>query len=630
MKKMISILVATLMLLTSVSVFASATRPEAIALDVTTKANITNTKIDTTGVEVKLVDGNTAVRNTSGGNWDTMFDGKGMVGGFYSNNEGTVTKLIVDGSNYKASSTVYKVKGTERWYVQNDTDTPALEIKLTAPATFNTVKWTELRKEIKKYTFTFYNGEEKVGEYSGTFDSEDTNTNLFLRTVYLDGDVTADKIIFSIDEVFGTKIVSVTEMEFWKLDAEATVSVADGGEASHTSFGGINTIFDGVSTNATANRWATPAEDDLPTITVKFFNDVTLNTIRWSEVRKNIKTFTVTCYKDGVAILTKDGDLTDEVGGTSAYEREFELGQSVTVDEIKFEVKTLNSSNATSIAEMEFYNNLGENAPTATDAEGTAIASTSGYDLEYAFDGKHNGDGSTGKNRFLFVPFDETTSENIYTLPITISFDLGSNKTFNYAQLAELRCALGTIDVEVSTNGSVYNKVGTMPALGYKGSTSYEAIHSVSFDAVTARYVKFIINEMADLATLQADGSSSKGITINEISLFNYPELSDGKEAMIYPVIARGIERTELPDLRNVGTNVTISNTSGAAKSYILVGALYAEDGTLSDSIYSTVTVEAGKTRTFSIPVKAEGKTVRFFAWETTLAPLTGAVSVSK
>ena len=172
-----------------------------------------------------------------------------------------------------------------------------------------------------------------------------------------------------------------------------------------------------------------------------------------------------------------------------------------------------------------------------------------------------------------------------------------------------------------------------MPKQQYYGGTGQETTHSISFDSVTARYVKYEIQEMSDLATLTA-AESPESVTISEISLYSYPEISE--EAAIYPITARGsaVTADKLNTYENAHSCITLNNTTDAVKSYLLISASYDAEGKLKKVSMDEVEVEAGTARTFSKDVDTASyediSGVKIMAWETGLKALTRTVELEK
>ena len=604
MKKFISVLVVFVMALMSTSTFAlAADKPARVSYDgVDAKVESSWKKADTTGATVAA-----NVDTYSGfGAPDTIFDEVGMVG-------------TVEG-------TTWSDPNTNRWTTNNGTFT--LTIEFHKDVTFSQIKFTEFRKVIETYEITGFKDGVEVGKYSDSLTDKGTSTQLaYERTIDLDGNITVDTITFKgIPYSNITNVISICEMELWAKPVSASCDVP-----KFASGQDISAIVDGTGMDSVTQgwdaRWGCNASTN-PEITISFSENITFNTIKFYEVRKEISKCTITCYSGDNMVLDKyeyifpDGSS----GITSAYLRSVPLPKLVTADKVVFKVTGQNASNVISIQEMEFWNSV--KAPTVIDANGVSVAPQSNFTVDKMFDGAYTIDGNQ-VGKFGFIAFDgDNNNAQVYKTPITISFDLGSEKTFNYAELAELRCVLGEIDVLVSSDGDSYKKVGTMPKMEYNGSTGFEAIHSVSFDSVTARYVRYVIKEMATFDEIKGQGSQ-KAVTINEISLYDFPEI-DGK-AVIYPVYARGnVFNIDTDSYTNANNNITIKNTSGDDKEYILIGAAYNADGTLSNVYKNNVTVEANKTRTFTQNVAADKNNVKIFVWDINLAPLVECLSLEK
>ena len=466
------------------------------------------------------------------------------------------------------------------------------------------------------------------------------------------------KKIISILLVFVMSLMSVSAFAFEATkparvayDTGSTKCVAANasvvnGVASNDWYGGISKIIDGKGmvdgvtitngmklTDTTLNqeRWMSKNTGVTPAFEITFESAVAIDTIKWTEVRRIIGNYKFEFYNGDTKLdYTKSGEFTDtnQYDDNCVYLRSVPLDQVVVADKIVFTVEScLKTDRWVSILEIEFWSPT--KAPTITDADGTAVAPQTNYTpVSNMFDGRYTINGSQG-GKFSFVAFDSNKQNaQVYDTPITISFDLGSQKTFNYAELAELRCVLGEIEVHVSSDGVSYNKVATMPKMDYDGSTGFEAIHSVSFNPVTARYVRYVIKQMASYNEIKNQGSE-RAVTINEISLYNFPEI--GKEAVVYPVYARGAAYDiNNHSYVNANSNITIKNTSNVAKDYILIGAAYNADGTLSDVYKNDVRVEANTTRTFTQYVTANKNAVKIFVWDKNIAPIIECSSLVK
>ena len=661
MKKFLSILLVTLLVCSTTVAFADVERPDRITMvkdnEIVASANKTTVQTDSNvslaGTTVEI----DADRHTSFGQPAAILDGIGMVGSFIDND--TSKALITNGTS---TGTAIPTAST-RWVAKSTNVMPTFTITFTGDRTFNEVRWSEARRIIGSVEMDFYNDGVKVNATPKTVTFADTpsgdDNNVYLRKANLGENVTADKVVIRVTNLLRTdKNLSITEMEFGNSDV-ASVSVDMN---RNTSFGTAESLFDGIGmvgshinndsakaliTNATgtgtaiptaSTRWVAKATNVMPTFTVEFTGDRTFSEIRWTEARQVVGSVEVKVYNDNEVVLTKTVSPTSYEKKSDddnfVYLRIADLGAKVTGDKVEIAVKSIaRTDKVMSITEMEFWNGVSE--PSIVDATGAVIVpANNNYTIDKAFDGILN-ENTNEYTKFLAVAYvpESEESENYvvkYELPITISFDLGAERTFNYAQLNELRCAIGEIDVYVSSNGTSFEKIATMPKLGYDGDTSREYIHSVSFDAVTARYVKFVITEMASFEVLKENGTQ-KAVTISEISVYNYPTVSD--EVVVYPVQIYGRDiNANAENFKNSNTHVTVNNTSDYTKVYNVFGASYTSEGALDQVRYFNLEVAPGKQRTYNIPTFATMDSVKLgvFVWNSEMTPYMDAVTLEK
>lgn len=619
MKKFVSSILVLLMLtaMLPAAVWADTTEtanPERITAGGETVLDVACKKADTKNITVTTT---TAKAAAAFGDVETMFDGD------------------------KTTTTVSK---RFAWKA----DTANFTVTFASDVTFDTVQFWEFKQTIKKYTVTVKSsdGNEVFSLKDKELSANSDNTEkIYERTIKMGQNVTGRTVEFNFTcdkDIAG----SILEMEFLK----SAPTVTGENISTHTSFGGLDAIFDGIGmvggvdgdnktisengevTAYTINpyRWVNSNTSN-PILTIELKQDLTFSEIVWTECRKMITAATVECYLDGEKKKSVTQNFTDKKTTNNFFKRTISLGENVTADKVVLNL-TCDTDAVMSIAEMQFVSK--PDAPSIKDNNGNEVSAlTTNYTIDKAFDGVwKSGDTSVPYDSFMFTPYTGTDGANIYEVPITIQFDLGEEKTFNYAELAEQRCALGNIDVMVSNDKVKWEKAGTMPKLTYFGGTGQETIHSISFDSVTARYVRYVINEMADLATLQKD-ELAKAVTISEISLYNFPSVEISK---IYPVTARGNEVTAdgLNNFNNAHSNITIKNTSSEEKSYLLIGAAFTEDGVLKMVSVDEVSVEEGKERTFTRNVNTEGNKkisrVSIFAWTEDNMSVAEAVALDK
>jgi len=631
MKKIVSIILAALMIMSVATAFAAdVTYPENLASyankeDTKQSSNI---KCDTTGATVTVVEGET---HSTFGEPTAIFDGVGMA----STTDGTELPNPIDTS-----------VGNKKWrWFSYNTSTPAIKIEFPKALTFNKIVYTEARKRITGYTLTFKNNGEEVGTYKNAFTDSDTDSKgrnaLYLRSIDIGEAVTADEVVFKVDSA--PDIVSICEMEFTNgsitLDNASSILYTSGSQKVESMMDGITYQADGKPLNP-ADRIVING-GNYPKITVEFAEDITFDTIKHAEVRQMIQKYTVTASKDGAEVFEEefafdDGNNTTNLNTT--WIRSMSMGESVTADTVVIEVTELtNDTNVISIAEIEFWTTISPvtiKAEDETDIPGfqsSAIANVANG----AYDNKPAENNNT--NRFRFVAYDSANDYNVmYELPYTIEVDLGAEETFNYAELSELRCLFGAIEVWTSSDKEDWTLRGTMPKMTYEGNLYQEFVHSVSFNPVTARYVRYVIKEIADYNDIKG-GNKAATAHINEVAVCNYI----GEDAVkIYPIRTFGENSTSLvyeyikneetitEPYRTVNASVLINNDTNADKNYKILAAEYTAGGVLLSVNVKDVTVPKNTSRaenlTLVLDAKAEAQTckVSYMVWDgETLAP---------
>lgn len=633
MKKTISLLLSVLLILSAGAAFATE-RPANLAVwsesaVVENKVTLENSTCNLDGTTV-TVEG---AANTAFGDGNALVDGVGMA----------------DGVNIYAGTLITdytSIANSNRWMANDGAVLPKFTINFGKDITFNGVQFTEVRNLITGYKITWYNDGVEVDFAEGTISTTPNSANyLYLYEKDLGKTVVADKVVFEVTSRTNaiTNGLSITEIGFMN---KYSVSA----NTTHSSFGPASAMFDGVGM-ATADwaavpsdnskRWTTENGTVEPEITVNLGKTANVSAIRFTEIRKEIKDYTIICYKDGKQVLEKKGTLADPSASTVSFIRTIDLGQSVLADSVKMKF-THASTNVISIAEMEFIDR--PSAPSIVDADGNAIPVFDGKVIANAFDGKYDVTPADGKttNRYQFLAYDSANANTIAVkTPITIQFDLGTAETFNYAELSEFRCIFGEIDVYYYGE-SGWTLAGTMPKMEYGGEINTEYIHCVSFAPVTARLVKYVIKE---ISTYEELGTPQRTANISEISLCNY---SGEDEVTIYPIqvcgknitaftYTYGAENT-VTKYNSVNTNILINNTSEITKKYKLIAVHYNSSDEMDNVVMKNVTLNAGESSIENLMILlggtvenvANGK-VSYMVWDMdTLAPCCNSVSLGK
>lgn len=628
MKKTISLLLSVLLILSAGAAFA-AERPENLAVwsestAVENKVTLESSTCDIKGATV-TVDGDA---HPAFGDGNALVDGVGMA----------------DGVNIYAGTLITdytSIADSNRWMANDGNVLPKFTLDFGKDITFNTVQFTEVRNLITGYKIIWYNDGVVGGLVEETINTTPSSANyLYLYEKNLGKTVVADKVVFEVTSrtTAITSGVSMTEIGFM---SKYSVSA----NTTHPSFGSASAMFDGVGMAVTScenkNRWTTENGTVEPVIKVNFGKTANVSAIRFTEYRKEIKEYIITCYSDGKQVLEKKESFTDTTPSQYYYVRTIDLGQSVAADSIQMKF-THASTNVISIAEMEFIDR--PSAPSIVDADGNAIPVFDGKVIANAFDGKYDATPADGKttNRYQFLAYDSANANAIAVkTPITIQFDLGTAKTFNYAELSEFRCMFGEIDVYYYGE-SGWTLAGTMPKMAYNGSINTEYIHSVSFAPVNARLVKYVIKEIAPYAELDAPQRTAN---ISEISLCNY---SGEDEVTIYPVQVFGKNITEftytygaentVTKYNSVNTNILINNTSETTKKYKLIAVHYNSSDEMNNVVIKNVTLNAGESCVENLMMLLHGTVenvangkVSYMVWDMdTLTPYCGAVTIEK
>jgi len=379
MKKIVSIILAALMIMSVATAFAAdVTYPENLASyankeDTKQSSNI---KCDTTGATVTVVEGET---HSTFGEPTAIFDGVGMAS-------------TTDGS--ELPDDIDKSTGNKKWrWFSYNTSTPAIKIEFPKALTFNKIVYTEARKRITGYTLTFKNNGEEVGTYKNAFTDSDTDSKgrnaLYLRSIDIGEAVTADEVVFKVDSA--PDIVSICEMEFTNgsitLDNASSILYTSGSQKVESMMDGITYQADGKPLNP-ADRIVING-GNYPKITVEFAEDITFDTIKHAEVRQMIQKYTVTASKDGAEVFEEefafdDGNNTTNLNTT--WIRSMSMGESVTADTVIIEVTELaNDTNVISIAEIEFCSSA--KAPKVVDESGNMLKLNASTEFGYMFDG---------------------------------------------------------------------------------------------------------------------------------------------------------------------------------------------------------------------------------------------------
>lgn len=633
MKKILSILLALFMSMSAAVVFAAESYPEALTVNLETKeilksATISGTKCDITGANVVST---TERYSTNFGEIASVIDGVGMV-------NTTCGESTCNDFN--------------RWVSKTQGDTPTITFSFQNNISFNTIKYTEARRQISAYTVKCYDGGSLVLETSGTFTDMDattsTTTAAYMRTIALGKTVSADKVEFIVTGNMNTKVLSIQEMEFWNDNITVTTNAP-----TYAGAGSISLIMDGVNTKNNndgkskldlADRWTIDKNID-PTINIYFNNsNVSFDTIKYIEYRKQISACMVTCYDDGVKVFDKSWDSLETNGDNSIFTNTLSLGEDVTADRIEIKI-TAADLGVFSIAELGLYSNC--DAPVIMDKEGNELPAFNNSPLTNAFNGAYDDTPAVTvtDNRYQFLAYDSNNDNALAVeTPVTIQFDLGEKKTFNYAELSELRCIFGSIDVFYSNNKTSWIKAGTMPKMEYDGALVSEYVHSISFEPVTARYIRFVINEIASYSDFE---ETQRTANINEIAL-RYFENTDatqlcgvrafGKniDSLIYSYTTNQEEKSA--KYNTVNANAVISNVSSSAKTYMLVAAQYNASGVLVSISAKNIEIPANTSSIENIILHTEltatealNSRVSCMVWEKdTLVPCCGTTGINE
>lgn len=117
----------------------------------------------------------------------------------------------------------------------------------------------------------------------------------------------------------------------------------------------------GVGAASNAWRWMAKNGAVLPMFTITLNSAITLNKVRFTEARKLISGYKITCYNGAEKVLENAGSFSDFSSDNNLYLREIILSKTVTVDKVVFEVTSRSNiaNNGISIAEMEFWKSNG-------------------------------------------------------------------------------------------------------------------------------------------------------------------------------------------------------------------------------------------------------------------------------
>lgn len=638
MKKILSIMISVLMITSYIVVFAS-DNAYPTALPVVTEKVTGAVTSAITGTKLDISPANTAVTtqiatHPSFGDITAIIDGIGIT---YDNRR----------------NQAYPGVNENRWTSSDSSATGTITFTFSEAQTFNTIKWSEVRKVIKKVTVKAYTesvDETPVAAAVANFSDGAETTTLFGRMAALDKTVTAKKVEFIIEDAsLLATVVSIAEMEFWNDSAAVTEETVTEPYVinKETQAGDIKYLMDGrkyqedgKTTLNWPDRWGAP-KGALPTIIFHFYNnDITFDTIKYWELRKQLTGYTITCYNNGEEVYNKEFVSTDTSADATTYEMSIDMGKSITADKVCLEVTGNENLGILSFCEFEFIG-IKLAPPTITDADGNDLDNQfNNSRIKNAFDGLYNNvpQGYATEHGYQFLAYklgclknDGVDDFNV-KVPITIQFDLGENKTFNYAELSELRCVLGEIEVHTSTDGTVWTQAGIMPKMAWSGSIETEYVHCVSFEPVTARYVKYIITEIANYDDFTDERRTAN---INEISVCNY----DVAKTAIYPIRVYGEPLNENNTMiytytkdgkpeyglhAAVNANVVIKNSGVSEKTYMILFAQYtAEDNSLVAVVSKEVTLQAGQSTIENVILNSRlnipevyGSSLACFVWD--------------
>ncbi len=643
MKRIISLVLSALLILSAGTVFAA--RPDDLAVyDSTETGNKIEITPNTTVLDINA--DNTKVtyegtRHPSFGGSDAALAGYSLIDGVGMLYGTTVTE---------SQACIDSTPAANRWMAYDASVMPSFTFEFENDIIFNQFKFTEMRILITQYTVEWYNdGVLKGSVTAPVSDTPGDYNRAFLRTVGMGDFAVADKVVFKVDLRASTisKGISISEVQFLLDDVAAT--------SSHSSSGLPSTMIDGIGMAAAdgetpqqnAERWLSNTTTGTETILISLDEVADVNTIKFTEVRKEIGKYVITFYNNGTEVITVTDEFTDFDAGTFAYIRLIELGQTVETDMIKMEL-THGNGKLISIQEIEFSDSI--YAPKITDADGNAVPVFNNSYITGAFNGEYDSTplDITSTYRYQFLAYDSANNNAVKVkTPITIQFDLGKEKTFNYAQLSEFRCIFGEIDVYY-LGASGWTLAGTMPKMAVDGDVCTEYIHSVNFAPVTARYVKYIIKEIVDYSEFS---QPERTANINEISLYNYATIEDG--VTIQPIQIFGKEITSFQYTyvypydpfderegmyKSVNTDIVIKNTDNSTRNYTIVGVQYDNNGAMLSVSTKSINVAAGETtiQNLTLPLKGEledinSGRVSFMVWDgKTITPYCGSVSFEK
>jgi len=227
MKKILLFLICIAMIISAVPTIAME-EPENVIEDIVcgeekVSGIITNTKCDTTGVQVSVV-GDT---HTTFGGAESILDGLGMT-------------TVTDGSESPATFDTSVGNKKWRWTAKDSTVCPIFTIKLSSPIELSRIDFTEARKTIEGYTVTLKNNGTTIKTFSGSFSDSTTTNALYLRKIQLGEKVTADEIIFEVTfRASNSSVMSITEME---LILESSTKVSISNANFHASSGNTITV----------------------------------------------------------------------------------------------------------------------------------------------------------------------------------------------------------------------------------------------------------------------------------------------------------------------------------------------------------------------------------------------------
>ncbi|MBQ7975246.1 MAG: hypothetical protein IJ300_06125, partial [Clostridia bacterium] len=334
MKRIISLVLSALLILSAGTVFAA--RPDDLAVyDSTETGNKIEITPNTTVLDINK--NNTTVTYT--GNRNASFGGDDDALAGYS---------LIDGVGMYYGTTptesydhVSSLANVNRWMAANGTVLPSFTFEFESDITFNKLEFTELRNLITQYTVEWYNDGILKGSVTMPIsETASANNRAYLRTVGMGDLAIADKVVFKVDSRASTITsgISISEVHFLLDNVVAT--------SSHSSSGLPSTMIDGTGMITTdkstaqtnAERWLSNTTTGTETILISLDEATDVNTIKFTEVRKEIGKYVITFYNNGAEVSTVTGEFTDFDAATYAYIRLIELGQTVKTDMIKMEL----------------------------------------------------------------------------------------------------------------------------------------------------------------------------------------------------------------------------------------------------------------------------------------------------